>query len=529
VLPPRPLVLIAFAGLLAVSCNSAVVPVGVVAPGPAVRVAAPAVDGQPAVQSGATADAASPPDAEGSSTGASSPETRAGAESPVASPGTAPIVSPRDPPLAVTPPPPPATKVSLGPLEFISQTVNNCGPASVAEVLKFWGVEKSQEEVQSVLRGDGNPYGMTPVGVPGYMQALGMGVVLGTAGTEDLIKDLLRAGFPVIVNQTVSQADPAFHYRPVEGFDDDKGVFIASDPLQGPSYAISYAEFAQDWKYTGQRFMVIYPTDHQDQLDAALAAGKWDPAFAESGGLAQPWGAPSNGPAPVTSPVIDSGGKPAVDGWYPAKVLVTFKASDPSGFGIAVTTYALDTQPPRLYRGAFAVDGQGKHTLTFSSVNFAGSREKNQAVEIDIGPPPSPTPTPRPSPAIRPAASTPPAPSPTPTPAPPPPAPAGGYKVCPLYDQDQPTKSGAPLALRFQLCDASRQKNLSSGQVTLAAQVMVSFPNDTKFPALAPLRFDAASSDYEIDIAPGLSQGIYVLYFTAAGDTVQHSIQFRIA
>jgi predicted double-glycine peptidase len=290
-------------------------------------------------------------------------------------------------------PAPPATKALLGPLSFISQTLNNCGPASIAEVLAFWGVNRSQADVQSVLRGDGNPYGMTPAGVPAYVASLGMDAVLGTAGTDDVIKNLLRSGFPVIVNQTVSDSDLEFHYRPVQGFDDSRGVFVASDPLMGPQYTMSYAEFDQDWGYTGHRFMVIYPPDKVDKVNAALAAGKWDAAYAEGGAQAQAWSVPgTGGPAPITTPVIAA--TPIAGSWYSGPVTINFKATDQSGFGVANTSYAIDKQPVQLYRGEFAIKDPGKHVVTFHSVNFSGSREADKTVEIDVDQaPPSTTAT----------------------------------------------------------------------------------------------------------------------------------------
>src|SRR5690348_6856186 len=66
----------------------------------------------------------------------------------------------------------PVLAATVGPMIFISQTLNNCGPASVAEVLDFWGIHKSQGEVQAVLRADGNPGGMAPFGMPAYLRAL---------------------------------------------------------------------------------------------------------------------------------------------------------------------------------------------------------------------------------------------------------------------------------------------------------------------------------------------------------------------
>src|SRR5689334_21597461 len=45
--------------------------------------------------------------------------------------------------LAISPP----AAASVGPMQHIVQTLNNCGPASVAEVLNHWGVQKTQADL----------------------------------------------------------------------------------------------------------------------------------------------------------------------------------------------------------------------------------------------------------------------------------------------------------------------------------------------------------------------------------------------
>ena len=295
-------------------------------------------------------------------------------------------------------PPPPATHVQLGPIQFISQTVNNCGPASVAEVLGFWGIQRTQFDTQGPLRGD-NPYGMTTSGVPAYVNSLGLDVLLGTAGTQDTIKDLLRAGFPVIVNQLVAPNDRVFHYRPVDGFDDASAAFTSSDPLLGASYTIGYDQFDPLWTYTGKRFMVIYPPDKQDALNAALAAAGWNMASAEGAAAAQSWDVSNvGGPPPVTSAVLAGKDgrplKPAPSGWYAGPVTVSFSASDPVGFGVAATSFALDGKPEEMYKKPIVISAPGKHTLEFRSVTFDGGREDPKQLEIDLaGAPPTTTAT----------------------------------------------------------------------------------------------------------------------------------------
>ena len=165
---------------------------------------------------------------------------------------------------------------ALGPLIYIPQTWNNCGPASLAEVLAYWGISRTQSQIQAVLRVDGPTRGMTPYGVPGYVRRLGMRALVGVGGTQALVKALISNGFPVIVSQQVSLTYRIGHYRPIEAYDDRQGTFVASDPYLGAPYRITYADFARIWTRSDRGFMVLYPPARQALLSAVLATVGWD-------------------------------------------------------------------------------------------------------------------------------------------------------------------------------------------------------------------------------------------------------------
>jgi hypothetical protein len=175
---------------------------------------------------------------------------------------------------------PTAPAAALGPLENIPQTWNNCGPASVAEVLAYWGIYRTQDETKAVLRADGNFYGMSPYDVPAYMRSLGMRGMIGVGGTPQLVKALIANGFPVIVSQYVSVTDHIGHYRPIQAYDDRQGIFTSSDPYLGQGHTITYADFSTIWKYTNHRFMVLYPPAKQALVSAVLASMGWNAATA---------------------------------------------------------------------------------------------------------------------------------------------------------------------------------------------------------------------------------------------------------
>ncbi|GAC1431664.1 MAG: hypothetical protein NVSMB65_05160 [Chloroflexota bacterium] len=163
-----------------------------------------------------------------------------------------------------------------GPLPYVRQTWNNCGPASVSAVLAYWGVARTQGEAQAVLRADGNPLGMGPYGLPSYARSVGLEALLGVGGSAGLLKALISNGFPVIVNQWVSLTDRIRHYRPIESYDDRSGDFTAADPYLGPGLTISYADFGRLWSVSNGRFVVLYPPSRAPLLRRVLVLGGWN-------------------------------------------------------------------------------------------------------------------------------------------------------------------------------------------------------------------------------------------------------------
>lgn len=163
----------------------------------------------------------------------------------------------------------------VGPVPTIVQTLNNCGPASIAEVLAYWGVGRTQAQVQAAVRADNAPWGMAPFGVPGYARSVGMRALLGAGGTERLIKALISNGFPVIAGQWVSMADHIRHYRPIVAYDDRQRLFLSSDPYLGANHVIGYGDFERMWAVSDGRFIVLAPPSRQSLLAAVLASAGW--------------------------------------------------------------------------------------------------------------------------------------------------------------------------------------------------------------------------------------------------------------
>lgn len=213
---------------------------------------------------------AGPPDPVAASPAPASPSARPTAPSGSATPAVASAAQATATASGVQLAPIPAAK-RIGPLMFISQTLNNCGPASIAEVLNYHGVQRTQAQVAAVLRPDLPAYGMSLYGVPFYAESVGMKATGGVSGSDQLLKAFVANGLPVIVADQVSRADATRHFRPIDGYDDAGGWFIGSDPYLGPNHQISYADFDDIWHISGGRWVVLYPPAKQGLVDAILA------------------------------------------------------------------------------------------------------------------------------------------------------------------------------------------------------------------------------------------------------------------
>lgn len=87
--------------------------------------------------------------------------------------------------------------------------------------------------------------------------------------------------------------------------------------------------------------------------------------------------------APVTNATLNGTGS---DNWYRSNVTVTLNATDEAS-GVKATWYLLNNTVNgtwQRYNASFIVAGEGRHNLTYYSVDNASNREDNQSVAINI-------------------------------------------------------------------------------------------------------------------------------------------------
>ncbi len=196
---------------------------------------------------------------------------------PVLPPTTTPTPTPL--PSAETLTPPPIT----WPKD--QQDWNNCGPATLAFYLRFYGWQGDQFTISNVvkpLRGDRN-VNIDELQYFVLTQAGWLGAEFRVGGTINLLKQIISAGYPVMIEESFLISDTYWqnddhwtgHYLLLTGFDDANGTFVSQDAFKGPNTIKSYRDLDKDWEAFNRVYMIIFPTQQVDAIKAILGTD-WD-------------------------------------------------------------------------------------------------------------------------------------------------------------------------------------------------------------------------------------------------------------
>jgi hypothetical protein len=204
--------------------------------------------------------------------------TGAGAHAVTLTPLPSPAAT--DTPMSESTPVPTATAlpsaVRLPAPEWEKQDWNNCGPATLALGLRYWGWTGDQFEISDLLKPDRGDKNVNVEELiyfvrtrAGWLQA-----DYRVGGTLDTLRTFIAAGYPVIVEKGYIIEDGgggwAAHYLLLTGYDDAQQVFIAQDTNRGPDQLVSYQALDDGWQDFNRVFLFLYPPEDQPVIDALL-------------------------------------------------------------------------------------------------------------------------------------------------------------------------------------------------------------------------------------------------------------------
>lgn len=170
-------------------------------------------------------------------------------------------------------------RVELSGIRHEYQQFNNCAPANLSMVLSYWGWTGSQYETREYLRPsyeieDKNVNAFEIVDyVEKYTEYDALWRV---GGNLTLLKQLVAAGFPVLIEKGLDPSDDAWlgHYQTVSGYDDARAQFLVYDSYEGPpeAYGVSYDFVGQFWRHFNFTYVVVFPPERAAEVHAILGA-----------------------------------------------------------------------------------------------------------------------------------------------------------------------------------------------------------------------------------------------------------------
>jgi tetratricopeptide (TPR) repeat protein len=159
---------------------------------------------------------------------------------------------------------------------FVSQSFNNCGPASLSMVMSLLGKDIDQETLADRMRPFHNPAG----GVDDksifaqefvtYAKEYGFESLERPNGNIDLLKKFVANGIPVIVRTWLHPNEDIGHFRIVRGYNDSDRTLLQDDSYEGPNLTFSYASFLSMWQPFNFGYILVYPKEKQDEVEAIL-------------------------------------------------------------------------------------------------------------------------------------------------------------------------------------------------------------------------------------------------------------------
>lgn len=194
-----------------------------------------------------------------------------------------------------TPLPPTATPIPVPPSARLNHIVhqfqgwNNCGPATLAMALSYFGVHRLQYDTALFLKPDPEDRNVSPWEMAAYVnQETELSATYRINGNLDTLRALISQGMPVIVETGIdppgeySWLDWYGHYLLVVAYDEHNvwvyDSWFGSDPSLpveervggGNGRAIDYTTFDSYWQQFNRTYIALAAADQQEALQTIL-------------------------------------------------------------------------------------------------------------------------------------------------------------------------------------------------------------------------------------------------------------------
>ncbi|MBP7999251.1 MAG: C39 family peptidase [Chloroflexi bacterium] len=196
-------------------------------------------------------------------------------------------------PTATTPPIPIIGNARLEGIYHQFQDWNNCGPATLAMTLSYFGLAPNQTETAAILKPSQEDRNVSPNEMAAYVNTqTDIRAIDRVNGNLDTLRRLLDAGFPVIIEIGLDPpGEYAWlewygHYLLVVAYDDAQGQIWVYDSWFGTSEVplenkhsfgriVTYENLENYWAQFNRTYITLYSQEQESTLQAIIGA-EWD-------------------------------------------------------------------------------------------------------------------------------------------------------------------------------------------------------------------------------------------------------------
>lgn len=200
---------------------------------------------------------------------------------PTATPDFGPTWTPLVAPTVIPVPP----SARLGNIRYEEQGWNNCGPTTMTMALSYFGYSDNQYKAANWMKPHTEDKNVSPWQMVRFVhENTGLKALYRYGGTVDLLKRLVSAGFPVVIEKGFQPAgeDWMGHYLLLVGYDDTQQRFLAYDSYLGngggSGMPTPYSVLDENWRHFNRVFIVVYEPSREMLLREVLG-GYADPAY----------------------------------------------------------------------------------------------------------------------------------------------------------------------------------------------------------------------------------------------------------
>lgn len=206
------------------------------------------------------------------------------------------------PPTPVWPPLPSSVRLTGFTHQF--QEWNNCGPATMAMTLSFFGLSLNQKDIAAAIKPNPEDRDVTSQELAGYVnEETPARALFRVNGRVETVKRLVSNGIPVILELGIEPPGDLQwmgwygHYMLVVAYDDVLEQFWVYDSWLGTGGAarnnadpngriLKYADLARDWPQINRNYIAVYQPE-QAQLVADIVGAEMDDAIMWQNALIQ--------------------------------------------------------------------------------------------------------------------------------------------------------------------------------------------------------------------------------------------------